>query len=99
MFINAAVDILKEYLAEAPPCCKRYPNAYYYLAYIAFTTENKEDGIKYYELAQDAEENRLPFFEPVNIPMKDDASCFYQLYTNLLTTRLRQYGFHKECKE
>ena len=84
---NAAVDILKEYLAEAPPCCKRYPNAYYYLAYIAFTTENKEDGIKYYELAQDAEENRLPFFEPVNIPMKDGASGFYQRYTNLLTTR------------
>ena len=84
---KAAVDILKEYLAEAPPCCKRYPNAYYYLAYIAFTTENKEDGIKYYELAQDAEENRLPFFEPVNVPMKDDASCFYQLYTNLLITR------------
>ena len=84
---NAAVVILKEYLAEAPPCCKRYPNAYYYLAYIAFTTENKEDGIKYYELGQDAEENRLPFFEPVNIPMKDGASCFYQRYTNLLTTR------------
>ena len=84
---NAAVDILKEYLAEAPPCCKRYPNAYYYLAYIAFITENKEDGIKYYELAQDAEENRLPFFEPVNILMKDGASCLYQLYTNLPTNR------------
>ena len=84
---NAAVDILKEYLAEAPPCCKTYPNALYYLAYIAFITENKEDVMKYYELAQDAEENRLPFFEPVNIPLKDSASLCYQLCTNLPTTR------------
>ena len=84
---NAAVDILKEYLAEAPPCCKTYPNALYYLAYIAFITENKEDVMKYYELAQDAEENRLPFFEPVNIPLKDSASLYYQLCTNLPTTR------------
>ena len=84
---DAAVDILMEYLAEAPPCCKRYPNAYYYLASIAFSIENKEDGMKYYELAQDAEENRLPFFEPVNIPLKDSASLYYQLCTNLPTTR------------
>ena len=96
---NAAVDILKEYLAEAPPCCKRYPNAYYYLAYIAFTTENKEDGIKYYELAQDAEENRLPFFEPVNIPMKDFASCLYQLYTNLPTNRCGNKAWTRNVKK
>ena len=43
--------------------------------------------MKYYELAQDAEENRLPFFEPVNIPLKDSASLYYQLCTNLPTTR------------
>ena len=84
---DAAVAILKEYLAEAPPCCKTYPNACYYLSYIAFITENKEDAMKYYELAQDAEENRLPFFQPVNIPLKDYASLCYQLCTNLLTTR------------
>ena len=83
---DAAVNILMEYLAEAPPCCKRYPNAYYYLASIAFSIENKEDGMKYYELAQDAEENRLPFFEPVSIPLKDSASLCYQLCTNLPTT-------------
>ena len=84
---DAAVNILMEYLAEAPPCCKGYPNAYYYLASIAFSIENKEDGMKYYELAQDAEENRLPFFEPVNIPLKDSASLCYQLCTNLPTTK------------
>ena len=84
---DAAVDILMEYLAEAPPCCKTYPNALYYLAYIAFIKENEEDVMKYYELAQDAEENRLPFFEPVNIPLKDSASLYYQLCTNLPTTR------------
>ena len=84
---DAAVDILKEYLTEAPHCCKTYPNALYYLAYIAFITENKEDVMKYYELAQDAEEKRLCFFRPVDISLKDYATHCYQLCTNLPTTR------------
>ena len=83
---DAAVDILKEYLAEAPPCCKTYPNALYYLAYIAFITENKEEVMKYYELAQDAEEKRLCFFKPVNISLKDYTTLCYQLCTNLPKT-------------
>ena len=100
-FKDVAVNILKEYLAEAPPCCKTYPNAYYYLAFFAFVTENKEDGMKYYELAQDAEENRLPFLEPVNIPLKDDVSCFYQLYTctNLPNTRCGNKACTRNVKE
>ena len=98
-FKDAAVNILKEYLAEAPPCCKTYPNAYYHLAFFAFITENKEDGMKYYELAQDAEENRLPFLEPVNIPLKDDVSCIYQLCTNLPTTRCGNKACTRNVKE
>ena len=98
-FKDAAVNILKEYLAEAPPCCKTYPKAYYYLAFFAFITENKEDGMKYYELAQDAEENRLPFFEPVNTPLKDDVCFFYQLYTNLPITRCGKKACTRNAKK
>jgi len=38
---------------------------------------------KYYEMGQDAEEKRLPFFPPVDLPIKDLLSPFYQLLVNV----------------
>ena len=77
---DTAVKVLQEYLEEAPQCGKCYPNAYYYLANLATDmTEFK----KYYELGQDAEEKRLPFFGPFNHPLKDLMTPRYQLLSNV----------------
>ena len=78
-----AVRVLKEYLQEAPPCHKWYPNVYYYLAYLAQTEKNMKEFKEYYELGQDAEENRLPFFNAVNLPLKDMMCPCYQLFANV----------------
>ena len=77
---DTAVKVLQEYLEDAPQCDKNYPNACYYLAKFATDmTEFKE----YYELGQDAEEKRLPFFGPFNHPMKDLMTPRYQLLSNV----------------
>lgn len=39
---------------------------------------------KYYELGQDAEEKRLPFFSPVNLPDKEMLSPVYHAFTSSL---------------
>lgn len=75
---NSAVKVLKEYLTEAPQCQKKYPNACYYLANIHFIEGNIEEFRKYFELGQDAEEKRLPFMDPINLPLKDIMAPFYQ---------------------
>jgi len=77
---DSAVKVLQEYLEEAPKCSKNYPNACYYLAKLATDmTEFK----KYYELGQDAEEKRLPFFGPFNHPLKDLMTAHYHLFSNV----------------
>ena len=78
-----AVKVLQEYLVEAPQCDKNYPNACYYLAWGAFLNKSTSEFRKYYELGQDAEEKRLPFFNPVDLPMKDMMSPAYQLFANV----------------
>ena len=80
---ESAVKVLQEYLVEAPRCDKSYPNACYYLANFAFLDGNMNEFRKYYELGQDVEEKRLPFFNPVNLPIKDLMSPFYQLFANV----------------
>ena len=80
---DAAVKVLQEYLVEAPQCDKSYPNACYYLAWGAFLNKNMGEFRKYFELGQDAEEKRLPFFNPVDLPLKDMLSPAYQLFANV----------------
>ena len=80
---DTAEKVLKEYLAEAPRCYKTYPNVCYYLANLALNKNNTTEFKEYYEFGQDAEEKRLPFFEAVNIPLKDVISHFYQLCANV----------------
>ena len=77
---ETAVKILKEFLVEAPSCYKMYPNVCYYLAKLA---ENMVEFKEYYELGQDAEEKRLPFFGPFNHPLKDLMTPRYQLFANV----------------
>ena len=77
---NTTVRVLKEFLDEAPTCYKTYPNACYYLACIAVTEGNLEEFKQYYERGQDAEEKRLPFLDPVNLPLKDAITPFYELF-------------------
>jgi len=79
---GTAVKVLEEYLKEAPPCHKSYPHVYYYLAQSSLLGGNTTEFRKYYELGQDAEEKRLPFFDPVSLPFKDCMSPFYQLLPN-----------------
>ena len=80
---DTAVKVLQEYLVEAPQCAKNYPNACYYLASGAFLSTNMSEFKKYYELGQDAEEKRLPFFATVDLPIKDMLSPLYQLFSNV----------------
>ena len=76
------MKVLQEYLEEAPQCAKYYPNACYYLAQCALLDSNMSEFRKYYELGQDAEK-RLPFLEPVDLPLKDMLSPFYHLCVNV----------------
>ena len=78
-----AVKVLNEYVEEAPCCHKPYPHAYYYLAKISLFEQKVAEFRKYYEQGQDAEEKRLPFFEPVSLPMKDLMTPVYQLFVNV----------------
>ena len=78
---DTAVKILKEFLEEAPTCFKYYPSACYYLAKLA--NHNMVEFKKYYELGQDVEEKRLPFFDPVDLPLKDLMAPRYQLFANV----------------
>ena len=80
---DATVKVLQEYLEEAPQCAKNYPNACYHLANCAVLDGNMREFRKYYELGQDAEEKRLPFFAPFDLPMKVLLSPFYQLFANV----------------
>ena len=80
---DTAVKVLKEYLVEAPHCYKTYPNVCYYLAQIYLLEENMDEFRKYFELGQDAEEKRLPFFENVDLPLKDMIAPVYQLFANV----------------
>lgn len=80
---DGAEKTLKEFLAEAPPCWKTYPNVCYYLAQLALSTKNMVGFKKSYELGQDAEEKRLPFLNPVNLALKDLLTPVYQLFANV----------------
>ena len=80
---DGAEKTLKEFLAEAPPCWKTYPNVCYYLARLALYTKNMVGFKRSYELGQDAEEKRLPFLNPVNLPLKDQMTPHYQLFANV----------------
>ena len=78
---DRAEKILKEYLAEAAACSKTYPNVCYYLAHI-FKHDNLKQFRKYYELGQDAEARRLPFLNPLRLPLKDELLAVYQQHSN-----------------
>ena len=78
---DGAEKILKEYLAEAPSCWKTYPNVCYYLAHI-FKYDNLKQFRKYYELGQDAEAKRLPFLNPLRLPLKDELLATYQQHSH-----------------
>ena len=80
---DTAEKIMKEFLAEAPPCWKTYPNVCYYLAQLARVNRNMGEFKKNYELGQDAEEKRLPFFNRFDLPLKDLMTPFYQLLSSL----------------
>lgn len=81
---KAAKKTLEEFLTEAPQCWKTYPNVCYYLARLAFVKGDMKEVKKYYELGQDAEEKRLPFFSPVNLPDKEMLSPVYHAFTSSL---------------
>ena len=80
-FKAEAIHLLRQFLEEAPVCYKNYPNACYHLAEL-FCFDNTREFKQYYELGQDAEEKRLPFFDPVDIPCKDRLAPMYQLFSN-----------------
>ena len=93
-------SILKEFLEEAPPCCKTYPNVCYYLASLALSKHNREEFKKYYEQGQDAEEKRLPFLDRVELPLKDKLNLFYQLFSDVkISVRCGNSACKKEVNQ
>ncbi|XP_068751889.1 uncharacterized protein [Montipora capricornis] len=80
---DCAEKTMKEFLAHAPSCWKTYPNVCYYLARLAFISQDMAEFKKNYELGQDAEEKRLPFFDRVDLPLKELMTPFYQLFANV----------------
>jgi hypothetical protein len=49
----------------APSCAKQFPNAYYMLATL-FAKTNIDEALRCCVLAEKAENERLPFLQPVN---------------------------------
>ena len=98
---DTSVKVLKQYLEDAPPCDKTYPNVYYYLAQWSLFDEKMNEFKKYYELGQDAEERRLAFLEPVDLEMKDWLSTIYQLlpYKREPSTRCGNRACIKKVKK
>ena len=96
---DTAEKVLKKYLEEMPCCFKYYPNAFYFLAMLHMH-RNMTEFKKYYELGQDAEEKRLPFFGPYTLPLKDLMTPTYQLFSNVrLPVRCGNEACIKKVKE
>ena len=64
-----AKTLFYQYLEMAPSCDKQFPNAYYMLATL-FAKANIDEALRYCALAEKAEDERLPFLQPVQIPQK-----------------------------
>jgi tetratricopeptide (TPR) repeat protein len=64
-----AKTLFYQYLEMAPSCAKQFPNAYYMLATL-FVETNIDEALRYCALAEKAENERLPFLQPVQIPQK-----------------------------
>ena len=64
-----AKTLFYQYLEMAPSCDKQFPNAYYMLATL-FVEANIDEALRYCALAEKAENERLPFLQPVRIPQK-----------------------------
>ncbi|XP_063402246.1 uncharacterized protein LOC134686507 [Mytilus trossulus] len=65
-----AIRLFLQYINEAPKCDKKYPNAYYLIAYTFHLQGNIHEAIRHCSLAEEAEKKRLPFLLPVAIPQK-----------------------------
>lgn len=64
-----AKTLFYQYLDMAPSCDKQFPNAYYMLSTL-FVEANMEEALRHCALAEKAENERLPFLQPVGIPQK-----------------------------
>ena len=96
---DSAEKTMKEFLVQAPSCWKTYPNVCYYLARLAILSENMTEFKRNYELGQDLEEKRLPFFDPVDLPLKDLMTPFYQLFANVQPVKCGNRTCTKDVKE
>lgn len=66
-----AITLFQQYIDRAPVCDKQYPNAHYMLAFLYIQHyKNRKEAFKYCDLAEKAEEKRLSFLCPVDIPQK-----------------------------
>ena len=61
--------LFHQFLEMAPSCDKQFPNAYYMLATL-FAESNIDEALRYCALAEKAENERLPFLQPVQLAEK-----------------------------
>lgn len=76
-----AIRLFLQYIDRAPECDKQYPNAHYQLALLYLTHyKNKQEAMRYCNLAERAEKKRLSFLYPVDIPQKRIVQMFKSMY-------------------
>lgn len=79
-----AVELLKKYIALSPVCDKHYPNAHYILAMVYLVYgKNDREALKYCNLAEEAEKQRLDFLGPVDI----DAKQMMQMFKSIMKSK------------
>lgn len=83
---ESAITLFQQYIDRAPECEKQYPNAHYMLAFLYITHyKNEKEAFKYCHLAEKAEEKRLSFLYPVDIPQKKMMQTLKSLITPEIT--------------
>ena len=94
--------LYEEYLEKSPKCAKKYPNACYHLAKFYGLRCNIPKMQEFFKQGQDAEENRLPFLQPVDIEAKRSLSIFCEIIpsarcNNPQCKKKRSTGEQKNC--
>lgn len=78
---DRAISLFLQYTDRAPDCDKQYPNAHYNLALLYLIHyKNKQEAMRYCNLAEKAEKKRLSFIYPVDIPQKRIVQMFKSMH-------------------
>ncbi|KAK3089496.1 hypothetical protein FSP39_004052 [Pinctada imbricata] len=81
-----------DYLRKAPKCDKQYPNVLYHMS-LLYMRKKFSKSVRYFELAQTSERERLPFLQEVEINAKTLVCNFMNLSNDT------KYCNNPECEK